>query len=114
MVFGKSAAWRWVPARRLGYSGALVRELVGGVALQPLAFEIDALVLGCGRGLVLPFAFALPLSAVSYAPAPGYAGPDRFDVTLQPDAIGITVNVAVMPARCRLPEYLSHASDLTL
>jgi len=37
--------------------------------------------------------------AVSYVPAPGYVGPDRFEVTLEPDAYGITVNVAVTPAR---------------
>ena len=36
--------------------------------------------------------------AVSYVPAPGYAGPDRFDVTLQPEAVGITVNVVVQPS----------------
>lgn len=37
--------------------------------------------------------------AVSYVPAPGYAGSDRFSVTLEPGAVGITVNVVVQPAR---------------
>ena len=36
--------------------------------------------------------------AVSYTPVPGYAGPDRFDGTLEPGAVGITVNVVVLPA----------------
>ena len=35
---------------------------------------------------------------VSYVPAPGYAGPDRFSVTLEPGAVGITVAVTVRPA----------------
>jgi hypothetical protein len=34
-------------------------------------------------------------AAVSYVPAPGYAGPDQFSVTLEPGAVGITVNVSV-------------------
>ncbi len=33
--------------------------------------------------------------AVSYTPAPGYAGPDEFSVTLEPGATGITVAVTV-------------------
>ncbi len=32
---------------------------------------------------------------VSYTPAPGYAGPDTFSITLEPDAVGITMNVMV-------------------
>jgi hypothetical protein len=38
-------------------------------------------------------------AVVSYTPAPGYAGPDMFRVTLEPNAVGITVNVTVTPAR---------------
>ena len=34
-------------------------------------------------------------AVVSYRPAPGYAGADRFDVTPEPGAVGITVNVTV-------------------
>lgn len=37
--------------------------------------------------------------AVSYTPQPGYAGPDRFDVTLEPGAVGITVHVTVTAGR---------------
>ena len=37
--------------------------------------------------------------AVSYVPQPGYTGPDRFDVTLEPGAVGITVTVTVDPPR---------------
>ena len=37
-------------------------------------------------------------AAVSYTPAPGYTGPDRFSITLEPNAVGITVNVTVGPA----------------
>lgn len=36
--------------------------------------------------------------AVSYAPQPGYAGPDRFSVTFEPDAIGVTFSVTVQPS----------------
>ena len=36
-------------------------------------------------------------AAISYAPRPGYTGPDRFSVTLEPGAVGVTVNVAVQP-----------------
>ena len=36
-------------------------------------------------------------AAVSYTPAPGYAGLDKFDVTLEPGAVGVTVNVTVTP-----------------
>lgn len=32
---------------------------------------------------------------VTYVPQPGYTGPDKFDVTLQPNAVGITFNVMV-------------------
>ena len=32
---------------------------------------------------------------VSYVPQPGYAGPDRFTVTLEPGATGVAVNVTV-------------------
>lgn len=35
---------------------------------------------------------------VSYFPQPGYAGPDSFSVTLQPNAVGVTVNVTVQPS----------------
>ncbi len=34
-------------------------------------------------------------AVVSYAPQPGYIGADRFSVTLEPNAIGITVDVTV-------------------
>lgn len=34
-------------------------------------------------------------AVVTYVPAPGYAGADKFDVTLQPNAVGITFNVVV-------------------
>lgn len=37
-------------------------------------------------------------AAVSYTPQPGYTGPDRFSVTLQPNAHGITVDVTVQQA----------------
>lgn len=34
-------------------------------------------------------------AVVSYMPLPGYTGPDKFDVTLQPNAVGITFSVTV-------------------
>jgi hypothetical protein len=34
-------------------------------------------------------------AAVSYTPAPGYTGLDKFDITLEPNAVGVTVNVTV-------------------
>ena len=34
-------------------------------------------------------------AGVSYTPTPGYIGPDTFSVTLEPGAVGITVNVTV-------------------
>ena len=34
-------------------------------------------------------------AVVSYAPQPGYVGADRFSVTLEPNAIGIIVDVTV-------------------
>ncbi len=37
--------------------------------------------------------------AVSYLPQPGYAGPDKFDITLEPGAVGVTFDVVVQPAR---------------
>ena len=37
--------------------------------------------------------------AVSYTPRPGYQGADKFSVTLEPGAVGITVHVAVTPGR---------------
>ena len=37
-------------------------------------------------------------AAVSYAPQPGYAGPDRFSITLEPNALGVTFNVTVQPS----------------
>ena len=36
-------------------------------------------------------------ASVSYTPLPGYIGPDKFDITLEPDAVGVTINVAVQP-----------------
>lgn len=38
-------------------------------------------------------------AVVSYTPAPGYAGADTFRVTLEPNAVGITVNVTVTSGR---------------
>jgi hypothetical protein len=38
-------------------------------------------------------------AAVSYTPAPGYVGPDKFDITLEPGAVGVTVNVTVQAGR---------------
>ncbi len=38
-------------------------------------------------------------AVVSYTPAPGYAGPDTFEVTLEPNAVSIKVNVTVTSAR---------------
>ncbi len=37
-------------------------------------------------------------AAISYVPAPGYTGPDRFSVTLEPGAVGISFAVTVQPA----------------
>ena len=37
-------------------------------------------------------------AAVSYAPQPGYAGPDRFSVTFEPNDLGVTFAVTVQPA----------------
>lgn len=37
-------------------------------------------------------------AVVSYLPQPGYIGTDRFSVTLEPNATGITVNVTVQQA----------------
>ncbi len=37
-------------------------------------------------------------AAISYVPQPGYTGPDRFSVTLEPNAVGITFAVTVQPA----------------
>ena len=34
-------------------------------------------------------------AVVTYVPAPGFVGVDKFDVTLQPNAVGITFNVTV-------------------
>ena len=36
-------------------------------------------------------------AVVSYQPAPGYVGRDSFDVTMQPNAVGVTFNVTVGP-----------------
>ena len=36
---------------------------------------------------------------VTYTPAPGYVGPDKFSVTLEPNAVGITMNVTVTQGR---------------
>jgi hypothetical protein len=38
-------------------------------------------------------------AAVSYMPAPGYTGPDKFDITLEPNAVGVTVDVMVEAGR---------------
>lgn len=38
-------------------------------------------------------------AAITYVPAPGYVGPDKFSVTLEPNAFGITMNVTVTPPR---------------
>ena len=35
---------------------------------------------------------------VSYAPQAGYAGPDSFSVLIEPNALGVTVNVTVQPS----------------
>ena len=35
--------------------------------------------------------------AVSYAPQPGYAGPDRFAITMEPNDLGVTFDVSVQP-----------------
>lgn len=32
---------------------------------------------------------------VSYTPSPGYSGPDRFGITLEPGATGVAVDVTV-------------------
>lgn len=34
-------------------------------------------------------------AAISYVPQPGYVGPDQFSITLEPNAVGVTVNVTV-------------------
>lgn len=36
-------------------------------------------------------------AAVSYTPDPGYVGSDRFSITLEPNAVGVTVAVTVQP-----------------
>ena len=36
-------------------------------------------------------------AAISYAPQPGYAGPDSFSITLEPNALGVTIAVRVQP-----------------
>lgn len=35
---------------------------------------------------------------VSYVPQPGYAGPDSFSITLQPNAVGVTFAITVQPS----------------
>lgn len=35
---------------------------------------------------------------ISYAPQPGYNGPDSFSITLEPNDLGVTVAVRVQPA----------------
>lgn len=37
-------------------------------------------------------------AAVSYTPQPRYTGPDRFSITLEPNALGVTFNVTVQPS----------------
>lgn len=37
-------------------------------------------------------------AAVSYTPQPGYTGPDQFSITLEPNALGVTVAVTVQPS----------------
>ena len=34
-------------------------------------------------------------AVITYVPAPAYRGPDRFDITLEPGAVGVTFNVVV-------------------
>ena len=34
---------------------------------------------------------------VSYTPQPGYTGPDNFSITLEPNALGVTIAVTVQP-----------------
>ena len=36
---------------------------------------------------------------IAYTPAPGYVGADKFNVTLEPNAVGITMTVTVTPPR---------------
>lgn len=37
-------------------------------------------------------------AAVAYVPQHGYAGPDRFSVTFEPNALGVTFSVTVQPS----------------
>ena len=41
--------------------------------------------------------------AVSYLPRPGFTGTDQFDVTLEPNAVGVTVHVTVVPPSANPP-----------
>ena len=36
-------------------------------------------------------------AAVTYVPQPGFAGRDQFSITLEPNAVGVTFNVTVVP-----------------
>lgn len=38
-------------------------------------------------------------AVASYTPAQGYAGPDEFRITLEPEAVGVTVSVTVEAGR---------------
>ena len=35
---------------------------------------------------------------ISYTPQPGYTGPDSFSITLEPNALGVTLAVTVQPS----------------
>ena len=67
------------PALNLTLTGAVVN----GAASHGRA---EAAVINTGRQV-----------GISYTPAPGYAGPDRFAVTWFPFGSGVTVDVAVTP-----------------
>ncbi|MBC7800772.1 MAG: hypothetical protein H7Z10_09120 [Gemmatimonadaceae bacterium] len=54
------------------------------VTLPPRHGRADAGLITAGRQ-----------AAVSYAPQPGYVGPDRFDFVLEPNAFGVDVFVTV-------------------
>lgn len=60
----------------------LTNALVTG---QPTHGRATAVLLTAGRQ-----------AGASYVPQPGYTGPDRFDITLEPNAVGVTVDVMVL------------------
>ena len=41
-------------------------------------------------------------AAVSYTPQPGYTGPDRFSITLEPNALGVIIAVTVQASASSL------------